>query len=382
MRIAHISDTHLGYRQYNIDDREIDIYDSFNEAIDNVLKERVDIVIHSGDLFDSPTPSIKALKVFKECMRKISDRVKFLAVLGDHDTPKRRGLYPHSLFDEVKVLGFGELDSVEVNGVLIAGISNLRGRSIDLLRLELKKFDAIAKDYSKSILILHQGIDRYLPFEGAYEIREDEMPRSASYYAMGHLHNRVVSRFGGGFLAYAGSTEIISKDEISSWVKDGKGFYIVDFDGDEPNIHKINLTIRPQISYELDIPSKDMISGILKNIDGDLKNMSKLSEKLPIIHSTIKCKPMDRQQIFNTLNNYFKDKVLSMRINLLEEIMPISLESIKDTTNLKDLLSEILKKHGLTDERFVNLALELHDLLGADELEEAKKLIEKFFEVS
>ena len=34
MRIAHIADTHLGYRQYNIEERENDIYDAFCEAIE------------------------------------------------------------------------------------------------------------------------------------------------------------------------------------------------------------------------------------------------------------------------------------------------------------------------------------------------------------
>ena len=29
MRVAHMSDTHLGYRQYNLDEREKDFYDVF-----------------------------------------------------------------------------------------------------------------------------------------------------------------------------------------------------------------------------------------------------------------------------------------------------------------------------------------------------------------
>ncbi|MEM2303603.1 MAG: DNA repair exonuclease, partial [Candidatus Bathyarchaeia archaeon] len=144
MRIAHVSDTHLGRRQYNLDERENDIYDVFNEVVERILEERVDVLIHSGDLFDSPTPPIKALKNFKENLRKLQGRVKLITVLGDHDFPKRRGLPPHSLFEEVKVLGVGELEWLEVDGVLIAGISNLRGRSVELLKTELQKFDQVA----------------------------------------------------------------------------------------------------------------------------------------------------------------------------------------------------------------------------------------------
>ena len=31
VRIAHFADTHLGYKQYNLDEREKDIYDALDE---------------------------------------------------------------------------------------------------------------------------------------------------------------------------------------------------------------------------------------------------------------------------------------------------------------------------------------------------------------
>jgi DNA repair exonuclease len=65
MRIAHISDTHLGHRQYNLDERESDIYEAFEQAVNKAIEERVDVLIHAGDLFDSPNPPIKALYVFR-----------------------------------------------------------------------------------------------------------------------------------------------------------------------------------------------------------------------------------------------------------------------------------------------------------------------------
>lgn len=379
MRIAHISDTHLGYRQYNFDERENDLYEVFNEAIEIILKEKVNLIIHSGDLFDSSSPSIKALKMFKNCIEKIDGKIKFISVLGDHDTPKRRGLYPHSLFDEVKVLGIGELEHINLNGILIAGISNLRGRSIEVLRSELKKFDSIAKNYSKSILVFHQATDRFLPFEGAYEIREDELPRSASYYALGHLHFRVTERFGKGTLAYAGSTEITSRSEIQDWHNNGKGFYIVDFDGDEPIIHKIDLKVRPQTDLELSIMNDIELSKTLKLLDDHLKFLSKLSIKNPILHLTIKCRDIDKQRIMNNLNRHFKDRILSLRINFIGEFFPILTSTIKEGFSYRNLLHEYLKKSGLSDEKYLDLALKLQELLVDDEIEEVKKIIKDFF---
>ena len=53
VRIAHLADTHLGHKQYNLEERENDIYDVLEEIGEIILEEKLDIVIHSGDLFDS-----------------------------------------------------------------------------------------------------------------------------------------------------------------------------------------------------------------------------------------------------------------------------------------------------------------------------------------
>jgi DNA repair exonuclease SbcCD nuclease subunit len=60
VRIAHISDTHLGYTRYaklcpetNRNQREVDVQEAYGRAVDEILERDVDLVIHSGDVFDS-----------------------------------------------------------------------------------------------------------------------------------------------------------------------------------------------------------------------------------------------------------------------------------------------------------------------------------------
>jgi len=360
MRVAHISDTHLGYRQYNLDERENDFYEAFNEAIDKVIEERVDVLIHSGDLFDSPTPPIKALYVFKNALNKINGKMKIYTVLGDHDTPKRKGMPPHKLFD-IRVLGVGRLEWEEVDGVLIAGISNLRGRGVELLKNELKKFDAIAGKYKKSILIAHQAIDKYLPFEGAYELKEDDLPRKAAYYAFGHLHSRILTKFSEGYFAYAGSTEIIRKDEISSWKKKGKGFYIVDLEGDEIEIHEINLDIRPQIEIEID---EKKLEDVLSYTN---------YPKPPVLHITVKGENINRQYVIEKLNRLLRDRVLSFKPSFRDLSQPQIEELPKGPIDLKSIMREYLK-----DEELANLAIELYELLSEDDVSGAIRVAEEF----
>ena len=59
IRIAHISDTHLGYRALGKTDpltgrnqRSIDVENAFADAITDILQRDVDLVVHSGDLFN------------------------------------------------------------------------------------------------------------------------------------------------------------------------------------------------------------------------------------------------------------------------------------------------------------------------------------------
>ena len=69
MRIIHLADTHLGFRQFagklhperRLNQRECDVYDVWHRAIDIAIERAVDAVVHAGDLFDSPRPSPRAL---------------------------------------------------------------------------------------------------------------------------------------------------------------------------------------------------------------------------------------------------------------------------------------------------------------------------------
>ena len=360
MRIAHLSDTHLGYRQYNLDERENDFYEAFNEAIDRALEERADILIHSGDLFDSPLPPIKALYTLKNALKRIEGKMKIFTVLGDHDTPKRRGMPPHTLFD-IPVLGIGKLEWVEVDGILIAGISNLKGTLIEHLKKELSKFDALAERYKHSVLIAHQAIEKHLPFEGAYELKEDYLPRKASYYAFGHLHSRVLERFGEGWFAYSGSTEIVRKDEISAWKRKGKGLYLVDID-DEVTVHTIDLDIRPQIEVELEA----------EEIESLVEYTNYL--KKPILHITIKGESINRQHVIERLEELLRGNVLSYRCSF-REVYGKEVEIPKGPINLKAIFDEYLG-----DRRLSGLALELYELLAEGNVSDAIDVAGKFME--
>jgi DNA repair exonuclease SbcCD nuclease subunit len=122
VRIAHISDTHLGARprqgvKYNVWGEEMrsrllenDYYERFAEIFEMIaeMNPRVDVVIHSGDLYNSPwennpaQPPVvaqeTAMRVLKEFIEKTNTPV--LIIEGNH------GLYRSldvSLLDTLKM---------------------------------------------------------------------------------------------------------------------------------------------------------------------------------------------------------------------------------------------------------------------------------------
>ncbi|MEM0203748.1 MAG: DNA repair exonuclease [Archaeoglobaceae archaeon] len=370
VRVAHLADTHLGFRQYNLDERERDFYEVMDEIAEKILEERAEIVIHSGDLFDSPKPPAQAYYAFKKFLDKLEGKAKIFTILGDHDTPKRRGMPPHRVFDDrIQILGLssGEHQTLNLKGeeVLIAGVSHFGRRYREVLIEELKKLDLLASKHPITILTLHQAIDKFFSLEEAYELRMDELPRNFRYYAMGHLHNRVQASFGNGILAYSGSTEIIRSNEIAEWGKSGKGFYIADISAENVSVEEVNLEkIRPQLRIRLDYA----------NFEQELEkfvNTIEEYEKLPIVHVTVEGKEIDRQKVHQVLNQILAGKVLHFRPQIVEEAEKKLVELKTSEINIQSLLKEYLG-----DEKIAELGYEFFKVLRFGDVEEARRIAE------
>jgi len=95
MKILHIADTHLGYSAYRkltkdgMNQREIDINNSFKQIIDYAVKSKPDLILHAGDLFDSVRPTNRAITIALEQIIRLSkEKIPFIVISGNHETPK------------------------------------------------------------------------------------------------------------------------------------------------------------------------------------------------------------------------------------------------------------------------------------------------------
>src|SRR3712207_1704992 len=99
VRIAHISDTHLGYTRYaklcpntSRNQREVDVQDAYAWAVDAILERDVDLVIHSGGVFDSVRPATHVIIGFLKQTARLTLQagIPYLVAAGNHETPRLR----------------------------------------------------------------------------------------------------------------------------------------------------------------------------------------------------------------------------------------------------------------------------------------------------
>ena len=91
----HIADLHLGKKQYNLDIRSKDYFNTFQRILSMALKKSVDFVLVAGDIFDNRRidPSVLS-EVFniiqnfkKECLKKLERKIPLICIEGNHDNP-------------------------------------------------------------------------------------------------------------------------------------------------------------------------------------------------------------------------------------------------------------------------------------------------------
>ena len=373
MKFAHLADTHLGYRQYGLIEREKDFYEVFDKVIDKIIEENVDFVIHSGDLFETARPSPMALLTFQKGLLKLKGAgIPMYAIAGNHDVVMRKeSIPPQVIFKKLGLKVISTINPIYMHGdIFIAGLPFYPASHGKALKSKLAELSQKASEHDKAILVLHQGIDKYFGYN--YELEIGEIPDNFDYYAMGHIHKYVNDKFGRGRLVYPGSGEIWKTSELPDYYENGKGFVVVDFDDSKPIIKRVKVDIlrefiKKTIEYsnlESDILSiKDSIAGL---------------EKPPILNLTINNVESDTKEIYDVINEELGDLALMIRptFNMVgEEPVLIDEETIK--VGPEKLIVKNLERYGSGDVE--TLGTDLYRLLSKDKTEEAKEIISQFY---
>ena len=377
MRFAHLSDSHLGARQFGLLERETDFYDVFAKNIDKIIEKDVDFVIHSGDLFDNNRPSTEALLAFQKALLRLNEaKIPIYAIAGNHDSILRKGaLPPQVLFKDIGLKLISDQNPVYAEGpVLICGIRYVPSSQSRALKNAYGQLSKIADKYLKSILVSHQGIDKWM-HEDTHEIELSEMPKNFDYYAMGHVHNYVEEDFGKGKLVYPGSMEIWRTSESNENYREyGKGFVVVDLSYDKPQVERVKIDL-PREFYK-EIIDYNKFDERLKIIKEEIESL----DNKPLLDLTVAGGDFDSAEVYEVIKDAIGDDVLNLRPsfkpnNVLDEEKLIDETKILDPRSL--LKKRVNEKYGRDE---VNkLSIDLLDNLSIGRIDDAKFISDRFY---
>jgi DNA repair exonuclease SbcCD nuclease subunit len=233
MRVAHISDVHLGYRAYSrtnehgVNQREADVMRAFRTVLRVALQAEPDLIVITGDLFHAVRPPNSSLiAAYKYLMDLQTQRhgAPLVIIAGNHETPR-----------------------VVESGCILALLTHIPGVQVvydQITQLELPALDACLlcipsrgvgdieqrilepnPNFRWNLLLLHGLLEGVTPFALERPIDKQKIVRDEwDYIALGdwHLYTQVAPN-----ALYSGATEFTS---TNIWEEAGnpKGWILYD----------------------------------------------------------------------------------------------------------------------------------------------------------
>ena len=288
MKLAHLADLHLGFRQFDRqtprggNQREADVAEAFRRAVDDLLDQRPDLIVLAGDIFHSVRPTNAAILFLFQQLQRIRVGLPETAVVmiaGDHDTPR----------------------SVETGTILRLYEALGAEIAVDLpRRIVLPKLDcavlavphqAVAREDrpalrpepggpTLNVLLTHGylpglGEERgTLEYGGAVLPREALAPEKWDYVALGHYHTArpiAANAWFSGSLEYLPPNPWGQQQDEAEQRRPGKGYLLVELPG-------ARVTFRPvaPVRRHLELPAihaaglsaKDVDAAIAERVSG------------------------------------------------------------------------------------------------------------------
>jgi exonuclease SbcD len=243
-RFAHLSDTHLGLRQYGEVERAKDMARSLKDALQQAVDAKVDFVLIAGDFFESQDTNPDYYLHAIECLKVTRDAgVPVYAIAGNHDKASwskrscwldvlNESGYFHLLAPTFPGDGSVQLppwDPESRSGAIVEppgapyrviGVPHLGTHTTSVIP---GLADALPKDDRFNLVMMHLGLTGQIPdtHDALEKETLDPLKPKVGYLALGHYHKRYDID---GWIFNPGGTENRSSSELSF----PHGFYIVD----------------------------------------------------------------------------------------------------------------------------------------------------------
>ncbi|WP_424530839.1 exonuclease SbcCD subunit D [Sphaerisporangium viridialbum] len=244
MRVLHTSDWHLGRAFHR--ESLIDAQGAFvDHLVETIRSEGVDVVVVAGDVYDRALPSVDAVALCNETLRRlVAEGVRTVMISGNHDSARRLGFGAdlidaagvHLRTDPVRV---GE--PVVIGDVAFYGIPYLEPEVVRAPWQLAERSHTAAIEHAmtlirgdlatrgtRSVVLAHAFVtggassdsERDISVGGVAHVPVSAF-EGADYVALGHLHGRQRMsesvRYSGSPIAYSFSEERHVK---GSWLVD------------------------------------------------------------------------------------------------------------------------------------------------------------------
>jgi len=364
MKFSHLADCHLGsWRQPELQALNLK---NFEEAIDKSIKERVDFVLITGDLFDSAYPGIEVLEETFLQLKKLKDSgISCFYIAGSHDYSASGKTFLSVLekagFCQNVFVPEERENNIILNPVIFKEVAlyGYPGKKSGMEIEELKKVKLQDSPGFFKILALHTSLKKAIGNLPIDSVEEDNLPK-ADYYALGHLH---IDYMDGKFV-YAGPTFPSNFQELEE-LKQGS-FYLVNT---QPfHIKKMLLGDKKPEFIEIEIfnaltATDKIISELKKHNIQDKIVLLKLFGKL----SQGKISNID----FKKIEDFAKEKQAYVLIKNISKLITEEPEFKIDVENMDKLEDEIIKKYCLDKQsKFNNLIMSLIHSLSIEKQED------------
>ncbi len=243
MRIAHLADVHLGFRQFQrldasgVNQRESDVAAAFRRAVDAVIAQRPDAVVLAGDLFHSVRPTNRAIIEAFTGLRRLREALSAAPVVliaGNHDTP--RSVEAGSILKLMSTLGVDVVDEATRRLDYPALDLSILAVPHAVLLGERRSGEWRRDDrFRHNVLVLHPEVPGLFPegvtdYGGARVELAELTSGGFDYVALGHYHivHEVAPK-----VWYSGSLEYTSHNIWGEWREERrhgltKGFLVAD----------------------------------------------------------------------------------------------------------------------------------------------------------
>jgi exonuclease SbcD len=292
MRLVHLADTHLGFRQFDrltsigVNQREADVEGTFNTVVTKIIALAPDLVIIGGDVFHVVRPSNHAVvNAFQEFQRLVQSLPcsRIVLVAGNHDTP--RSTETGGILGLLASLGIHVIDrtiariSFDDLGVSVLGVPDtpwVRKEFAEMKAKELRLGDMLDANAARNVMIMHGEVEGMLTGAAALHRDASEIPTADlnppawDYIGLGHWH---VHRALAPNMYYSGSIDYTSsnpwgemKEERERGVP-GKGIVERDLVTGEHTFHPL-----PRSRDYVDVPTFSALGMTSEEINSAIRD--------------------------------------------------------------------------------------------------------------